>query len=315
MTYPLPNAYGGSSGNTVSTSAVNNIATLVNTMALLVGAGQGSPICRVATTGSETFTISSGSVTTINGTTIDGVSVSVNDAILVKDAPATTGAGSAFSTQPANGVYYVTAVASNITLQRAAAMGGPGGTAGVSGSGGPPSSGGGPSTPAGMVVLVMAGAVSAGLVLWVSTPNSNAAFTFGTTAIKFSLLTVTTSNTVTMTNKRNTERVGTATSSATPSINTDNFDVFKLTAQAAAITGWSLTGTPNDRDELTLCITDNGTSQPIGGWSTFGTNGAIACGATSLPNYTPTGKKMTMKFVYDADPSKWVLMALDSKGY
>src|SRR5690606_3666032 len=60
---------------------------------------------------------------------------------------------------------------------------------------------------------------------------------------------VTLSNTVTLTNKRVTPRTGTATSSATPTINTDNVDHYSLTAQAVDITSMTtnLSGTPTDR--------------------------------------------------------------------
>jgi hypothetical protein len=78
---------------------------------------------RVATTGGETFTISGGAVTQISGTSIDGVTLSVNDRILIKNAPATSGAGagagSANTTQPANGIYVVTNATTNLTVQRA----------------------------------------------------------------------------------------------------------------------------------------------------------------------------------------------------
>lgn len=56
-------------------------------------------------------------------------------------------------------------------------------------------------------------------------------------------------------------RVGSTTSSATPTINTDNVDIYKLTAQAADITSFTtnLTGTPNDGDILELQITGTAT--------------------------------------------------------
>lgn len=72
----------------------------------------------VATTGSETFTISGGAVTQITGTTVDGQSPAVNDRILIKDAPASTGAGSANSNQPGNGIYKVTNATTNLTVSR-----------------------------------------------------------------------------------------------------------------------------------------------------------------------------------------------------
>lgn len=76
----------------------------------------------VATTGSETFTISAGAVTQITGTTVDGQSPGVNDRILIKDAPASTGTGSANSNQPGNGIYIVTNATTNLTVSRATDM-------------------------------------------------------------------------------------------------------------------------------------------------------------------------------------------------
>lgn len=68
------------------------------------------------------------------------------------------------------------------------------------------------------------------------------------------------SGTVTLTNKRWIPRVGSATSSATPTINTDNVDIYKLTAQAANITSFTtnLTGSPNDGEILEVQITGTG---------------------------------------------------------
>ena len=77
---------------------------------------------RAATTGAETYTISGGAVTQISGTTVDGITLAINDRILIKNAPATSGAGAgsgtANTTQPSNGIYYVTGNTTNLTLSR-----------------------------------------------------------------------------------------------------------------------------------------------------------------------------------------------------
>jgi hypothetical protein len=77
---------------------------------------------RLATTGAETYTISGGAVTQITGTSIDGVTGAVNDRIVIKNAPASTGAGAgagtANTTQPANGIYIITNATTNLTVQR-----------------------------------------------------------------------------------------------------------------------------------------------------------------------------------------------------
>ena len=122
--------------------------------------------CRCSTVGTETFTIASGSVTTINGTTLDGVSPAVGDRILVKDAPAASGTGSAFSTQPGNGIYAVTANTTNLSVSRVAELSGT-------------------YVPSGETVKVMAGTLHAGGEFTVTTPSSPAAFTYGTGNIQF----------------------------------------------------------------------------------------------------------------------------------
>jgi hypothetical protein len=120
-----------------------------------------------ATTGAETtITIASGSVTTISGTTLDGQSPAVNDYVLIKDAPAATGAGSAGSTQPGNGLYQVTNATTNLTVARATDMSGANG-------------------PAGAYCFVEGGTVNAASGWVVSTPSTSAAFTYGTTSMKW----------------------------------------------------------------------------------------------------------------------------------
>lgn len=76
--------------------------------------------------GGETYTITSGSVTQINGTTIQGQAVSIGDRILVMGAPASSGAGTQYNltSQPANGIYVVTGNTTNLTVTRATDMSG-----------------------------------------------------------------------------------------------------------------------------------------------------------------------------------------------
>lgn len=79
------------------------------------------------------------------------------------------------------------------------------------------------------------------------------------------------SATATLTNKRWTARVGSTTSSATPTINTDNYDIYKITALSTAITSMTsgLSGTLADGDILEIQITDNGTARAITWGSSF----------------------------------------------
>lgn len=118
-----------------------------------------------AATATETLTISSGSVTQITGTTVDGVSAAVGDYILIPNAPASTGAagGSTFTSQPANGLYKVSANTTNLTIARA-----------------PEQSGS--VQPAGDYVFVEGGTYAGGGFV-VTTPSSTSGFTYGTNAI------------------------------------------------------------------------------------------------------------------------------------
>lgn len=84
----------------------------------------GKASVQFASTGSETYTISSGSVTQITGTSFGGDSPAVNDRILIKNAPASTGSGTADSgttgtSQPPNGIYVVSNATTNLTVARA----------------------------------------------------------------------------------------------------------------------------------------------------------------------------------------------------
>lgn len=80
------------------------------------------PSVKAATTSALSFTIAAGAVTQITGTTVDGITPAVNDRILIKDAPAATGAGSTNSAQPGNGIYVVTNNTTNLTVSRATDM-------------------------------------------------------------------------------------------------------------------------------------------------------------------------------------------------
>lgn len=113
------------------------------------------------------------------------------------------------------------------------------------------------------------------------------------------------SSTSTFTNKRITPRVGSTTSSATPTINTDNVDAYSLTAQAADITSFTtnLSGTPTDFQRLTIRIKDNGTARAITWGASFEAKG------TALPTTTVISKVLTVGFIYDTVTSKWGCVA------
>lgn len=113
------------------------------------------------------------------------------------------------------------------------------------------------------------------------------------------------SSTNTLTNKRWVARVGSTTSSATPTINTDNVDIYKLTAQAVDITSFTtnLSGTPNDGDILEIQIT--GTAARAITWGS-----AFVSSTITLPATTVTTATLTVILQYYTTSSygnnKWV---------
>jgi hypothetical protein len=99
-------------------------------------------------------------------------------------------------------------------------------------------------------------------------------------------------------------RVGTTTSSATPTINTDLVDFYSLTAQAADITSFTtnLSGTPTEGQVLRIAIT--GTAARAITWGTSFENGAA-----TLPTTTVTTARLDVTFFWNSVTSKWRCMA------
>lgn len=100
-------------------------------------------------------------------------------------------------------------------------------------------------------------------------------------------------------------RVGSTTSSATPTINTDNLDIYKLTAQAADITSFTtnLSGTPRDGDILEIQIT--GTAARAITWGS-----SFVSSTVTLPTTTTGTATLTVILQYYTTSSygnnKWV---------
>ncbi len=140
-------------------------------------------------------------------------------------------------------------------------------------------------------VSVANGGSGAGTLTGILKGNGTSAFT-AVTAPSGTI--VGTTDTQTFTNKRNTPRVGSTTSSATPAINTDNFDIYNITALATNITSMttSLTGTPNDGDKLIIRIKDNGTSRTIAWGASF-----TSSGVATLLAATVAGKQHTVGII------------------
>ncbi len=113
------------------------------------------------------------------------------------------------------------------------------------------------------------------------------------------------SATATLTNKWVQPRVGSTTSSATPTINTDSVDAYSITAQAAAITSFTtnLSGTPVNFQKLIIRIKDDGTARAITWGSSFEAKGV------ALPTTTVISKVLTVGFIYDSVSAKWGCVA------
>ncbi len=108
------------------------------------------------------------------------------------------------------------------------------------------------------------------------------------------------SGTATLTNKRITARVGSTTSSATPTINTDNVDFYHLTAQAVNITSFTtnLTGTPSSDDVLHIAIT--GTASRSITWGA-----SFEASTIALPTTTVNTDRLDVIFAWNGATNKW----------
>lgn len=111
----------------------------------------------------------------------------------------------------------------------------------------------------------------------------------------------------TITSSRITKRVGTTTSSATPTINTDNYDVYGLTAQAVDITSFTanLSGTPTDSQSLLIYVV--GTATRAITWGASFENGPV-----TLPTATTGTQRLDVSFMWNSATSKWRCMAAGS---
>ena len=111
-------------------------------------------------------------------------------------------------------------------------------------------------------------------------------------------------STDTLTNKRVTKRTGTTTSSATPTINTNNVDFYSITAQAVDITSFTtnLSGTPTEGQTLWIAIT--GTAARAITWGA-----SFEASTVALPTTTVTTARLDVGFVWNTVTSKWRIIA------
>lgn len=108
-----------------------------------------------------------------------------------------------------------------------------------------------------------------------------------------------TSDTQTLTNKRITPRVSTSTANtATPSLNTDSFDMMVITGQSVAITSFTVSGTPTNGQKLWISIT--GTTAVAITWGSSFESSTIA-----LPTTTVSTNRLDVGFVWNVATSKW----------
>lgn len=110
---------------------------------------------------------------------------------------------------------------------------------------------------------------------------------------------------VTMSNKRITRRVlALSANSATPSINTDSYDVVHITAQSAAITSFTsgLSGSPVDGDMLRISITGTGAVAITWGAS-------FEASTLALPTTTVSTTRLDVGFIWNTESSKWRCIA------
>ena len=130
----------------------------------------------------------------------------------------------------------------------------------------------------------------------------------GVTGITFpgSGLVVGTTDTQELSNKRIDKRVlALSANSATPAINTDNYDVVHITAQTAAITSFTtnLSGTPKDGDTLRISVT--GTAAVA---LTFGAS--FEASTVALPSTTVGTTRLDMGFFWNTETMKWRVVGL-----
>jgi hypothetical protein len=104
-----------------------------------------------------------------------------------------------------------------------------------------------------------------------------------------------------LSNVRITERVlELSANSATPAIDTDNFDAVHITGQTAAITSMTtnLSGTANDGDKLRISIT--GTASVAITWGADFESSTV-----SLPTTTSGTNRLDVQLLWNTETSKW----------
>ncbi len=119
-----------------------------------------------------------------------------------------------------------------------------------------------------------------------------------------------TTDTQTITNKRITPRIISISSSATPSINTDNADAVTITAQSVDITSMTsgLSGTPGNFDKLIIRIKNVDASPHSVTWGA-----SFASSQATLPTTIVAAKVTTVGLIWDSVKTKWICLAVDQE--
>ncbi len=100
-------------------------------------------------------------------------------------------------------------------------------------------------------------------------------------------------------------RTTSITSSATPTPDSTNTDLYVLTALATAPTFGAPTGTPSDGQGLMIRIKDNGTARALAYNAIYRAGTDLA-----LPSTTVVNKTLYMGFIYNSADTKWDLIAV-----
>jgi hypothetical protein len=116
-------------------------------------------------------------------------------------------------------------------------------------------------------------------------------------------------STDTLTNKRLSKRIYSTTSTGTPSVSTDTYDQIDLTAQAAAITSFTLSGTPTDGQETFVRI------KATGAYAITAPANVKNSGVASFPTTTVSGKTISANLRWDSTAAMWICLAVDTTGY
>jgi hypothetical protein len=150
--------------------------------------------------------------------------------------------------------------------------------------------------PGSQIQLVLSGSTDPDIEFSIAPVNSETPEAIGA---------ITPAGMATLTNKRIPPRITTITSSATPTVNTDDCDMVTITALAAAISSMTsgLTGTPNNGEMLLYRIKDDGTARAITWGASFAAAGA------ALPTTTVLGKVLHVLFIWDSVAAKWCCLS------